>query len=150
MSIEVQSVAGRPVAAVRLHLRQAEIASAFRDALEEVWGFLRSHPELHAGGPKVFIYSNMQGADGMDVDFGVEVTRSFQGAGNVQCVMLPSGRAATVLHVGPYDRLVETHAAVQRWCIANGYELAGTAWEVYGDRNDDPTKLETRVYYLLG
>ena len=27
--------------------------------------------------------------------------------------------------------------------------LAGTSWEIYGDWNDDPTKLETLVVYLL-
>jgi effector-binding domain-containing protein len=60
-----------------------------------------------------------------------------------------AGRVATPLHVGPYDRLSEAHVAIQKWCAENGYVPAGVDWDVYGDWNDDPAKLETRVFYLL-
>jgi len=38
----------------------------------------------------------------MTVDFGVEVTRSFDGDGVVMPAETPAGRVATTLHVGPF------------------------------------------------
>ena len=42
-----------------------------------------------------------------------------------------------------------THRAIQTWREANTMKFAGKSWEIYGDWTDDPTKLETRVEYLL-
>jgi hypothetical protein len=61
----------------------------------------------------------------------------------------PAGKLATALHVGPYERLGETHAAIHAWADANKMTFAGKSWEIYGDWSDDPAKLETRVEYLL-
>jgi effector-binding domain-containing protein len=149
MSIEIENVSERPVAAIRRRMRQPEIATGFRLPLDEVWRFMRKHAEL-CPDHNVFIYHPAaECAGAMDIDFGVEVAQPFPAEGEVRCVTMPAGRAATMLHVGPYDRLVETHTEVQRWCAANGHPLAGVSWEIYGHWNDDPSKLETRVGYLL-
>ena len=51
------------------------------------------------------------------------------------------------MHVGPYGTMATTHAAVVEWCAANGRELTGRSWEVYGDWTDDPGRLETEINY---
>jgi effector-binding domain-containing protein len=61
----------------------------------------------------------------------------------------PGGEVATAVHVGPYDRLGDTHAALRDWANRNRRTFAGKSWEIYGDWNDDPGKLETTVVYLL-
>ena len=85
----------------------------------------------------------------MDVDFGVEVTRSFEASGAVRATETPAGRAATAVHVGPYDGLKETHDAIHAWAEAHRQRFAGRSWEIYGDWSEDPSKLETTVAYLL-
>jgi len=85
----------------------------------------------------------------MDIDFGVQVTRSFPNEGEVFSIETPSGKVATATHVGPYERLGETHGAIHAWAAANKITFAGKSWEIYGDWSDDPSKLETRVEYLL-
>ena len=85
----------------------------------------------------------------MNADFGVEVTREFAGSGEVRPVRTPGGEAAVVRHVGPYDGLAQAHRAIHEWAKESGRALAGTSWEIYGDWNDDPAKLETLVMYLL-
>ena len=54
-----------------------------------------------------------------------------------------------MLHVGPYDRLADTHKAIDAWRAAHGRVFAGHSWEIYGDPGDDPARLEVRVVYLL-
>ena len=85
----------------------------------------------------------------MDIDFGVQVTRSFGGEGEVVCTETPAGEAATTTHVGGYDKLGGAHDAIHAWAAANGRDFAGYSWEIYGDWNDDPSQLETEVVYLL-
>ncbi len=85
----------------------------------------------------------------MDVDFGVQVARPFERSGDVFSTETPAGKVATALHIGPYERLGDTHNAIHAWAAANRMTFAGKSWEVYGDWTDDAAKLETRVEYLL-
>jgi hypothetical protein len=33
--------------------------------------------------------------------------------------------------------------------VASGRDLTGERWEIYGDWRDDPSLLETRIFYRL-
>ena len=85
----------------------------------------------------------------MEVDFGVEVTRRFEPEGEVHATETPAGEAATAVHVGPYDRMKEAHDAIHAWVKAQGREMAGHSWEIYGDPTPDPAETETTITYLL-
>jgi effector-binding domain-containing protein len=150
INVSVEAVPARTLAAVRRKIRIEQIGGAWRPALDQVWQFLSQHPGLRGDGHNVFLYhhpANMQSP--MDIDFGVQVTRSFQKEGEVFAVTTPFGKVATATHVGPYERLGETHGAIHAWAAANKITFAGKSWEIYGDWSDDPSKLETRVEYLL-
>jgi effector-binding domain-containing protein len=62
---------------------------------------------------------------------------------------LNRGRAAIVVHRGPYERMSEAHDALQAHCEAHGLVVGGVSWEIYGDHKDDPAELETTIVYLL-
>jgi effector-binding domain-containing protein len=111
---------------------------------------LRTQPGLRTDGHNIFVYHHPdRRSDPMDVDFGVEVVREFALSGEVMSVKTPAGTVATATHVGPYDRLGQTHDAIHAWAAASHRAFAGTSWEIYGDWNDDPAKLETTIMYLL-
>ena len=148
--VSVRTVTPLKLAAVRRQVTIGGIAAAWKPALDKVWEFLRSHPGLHAGGHNVFLYHHPSRRDlPMDVDFGVQVTRSFDPAGEVYPTETPAGEAAVAVHVGPYDRMKATHDAIHAWREANHRTFAGKSWEIYGDWTDDPSKLETTILYLL-
>lgn len=148
--VSVQRVAPRMLAAVRREVTIGGVASAWRPALDQVWEFLRTQPGLHAGGHNVFLYHHPSHRTApMPVDFGVEVTRSFEAAGEVRATQTLSGEVALATHVGPYGRLKETHDAIHAWAARNRRSIAGNSWEIYGDWSDDESKLETTVVYLL-
>jgi effector-binding domain-containing protein len=81
----------------------------------------------------------------MNAEFGVEVTREFTASGEVRPVWTPGGEVAVVRQVGSYDGLGRAHGAIHAWARESGRALARTSWEIYGDWNDDPAKLETLV-----
>jgi effector-binding domain-containing protein len=148
--ISIQNVSPRTLAAVRRKVRIQEIPSAWRPALDQVWAFLGQNPGLRRDGHNVFLYHHPADMGSpMDIDFGVEVTRPFARAGEVFAAETPAGTVATAVHIGPYERLGETHAAIHAWAAANKRSFAGKSWEIYGDWTERVSELKTRVEYLL-
>jgi effector-binding domain-containing protein len=149
-SVSVQLASPRMLAAVRRQVRIGHVATAWRPAVDLVWAFLRQTPGLRTDGHNIFLYHHAaKGESTMAVDFGVQVTRAFPQSGEVFATETPAGKVASALHVGPYERMGETHEAIQSWVRANHKTLAGKSWEIYGDWTDDPAKLETQIEYLL-
>lgn len=149
-AVSVHVVPTRKLAAVARQVRLGEVGSAWRPALDLVWAYLGTHPGLRTDGHNVFLYRHPEHRDDlMQVDLGVEVTRSFESCAEVHEVDTPAGEAAVARHVGPYDRLSETHNAIHAWAAANKRTMAGYSMEIYGDWSDDTSKLETTVVYLL-
>jgi effector-binding domain-containing protein len=149
-NVSLRVVPARTLAAVRRRIPIRDIGGTWRPALDLVWNFLREHPGLRTNGHNFFLYHHPDNRDSpMDIDFGVEITRLFEPSGEVRAVETPAGKVASALHVGPYERLGETHDAIHAWAAANRERFGGKSWEIYGDWTDDPRRLETRVEYLL-
>jgi DNA gyrase inhibitor GyrI len=116
----------------------------------KVWDFIRSEPGLWTDGHNIFVYHPAQQPGGpLLCDFGVEVTRTFDAAGEVHATETPSGEAAVAVHRGAYDKLSEAYNAIDEWITANGREPAGPSWEIYGDPTPDPADTETTIVRLL-
>ena len=150
VSVTVQTVRSRQLAAVRRELAPAAVGSAWGPALGKVWDFVRSRQGLWDGGHNVFVYHQPKRPGGpLLCDFGVEVTRAFETAGEVHATATPAGEAVVAIHRGPYERLNEAYVAIADWMAANRRETAGLTWEIYGDPTPDPADTETTVVNLL-
>jgi effector-binding domain-containing protein len=151
MNVTVETVPSRTLAAVRRRVKLGDVGTVWKPALDQVWAFLRAHPGLRTDGHNVFLYHHPRDrAAAMDVDFGVEVARSFAPEGEVVRAEVPAGEVAMAVHRGAYAALRATHDAIHAWRATEGRTFAGLSWEIYGDWSDDPAKLETTVCYLLG
>jgi len=147
--ITVEVVSPLTLAAVRATVPVSGIATTWKPALDKVWAYLRMNHVSNAG-LNVFLYHHPEhSGDPMDIDFGVQVSSRFNAEGDIKCVETPSGRVAQTVHIGPYDRLGNAHAAVHRWCKTNNRSIADASWEIYGHWNNNPEKLETTIRYLL-
>jgi effector-binding domain-containing protein len=147
--VVVETVQPEFVAAVRVIVPINGIARAWKPALDQVWAFLKTNGEVGPG-HNLFLYHHPEDRnEAMNIDFGVQVARPFEPEGDVRCVETPAGEVAKTVHVGPYDRLGDTHNAIHAWCAANNRKIAGASWEIYGDWKDDPALLETTIKYLL-
>ncbi len=150
ISVNVQAVHPRKLAAVRREVTRGAVRSAWEPALDKVWKFIRSQPDLRTDGHNIFFYRHpTQPGAPILCDFGVEVTRTFETAGEVYATETPEGEAAVAVHRGPYNRINEAHDAIEKWMAANRRESAGLSWEMYGDPTLDPADTETTVVYLL-
>ena len=146
--VTVVTAPAAPTAVVRQSTTWDEFPKLWGDLLAEVWAVLRAAPGV-APGRNVMLYED----DVPNVEVGVEVGGPFQASGRVVPSNLPEGRAAMAISRGAPSAggLDAAHAAVIDWCRANGHELAGRRWEIYGHWRDDqdPSEFETEVYWLL-
>lgn len=150
MPYEIELTNSEPTltAVVRDRVHPRELSRFVPAACGEVWSFV-SAAHLPKPGRHVALYLDAQGS----VEVGAEVSEPFTGNGRVHCSQLPSGRVATAVHFGPYQRLSEAHTAIRQWCAEHGHHLAGISWEVYGhwdeSWNANPSQIRTDVFYLL-
>ena len=148
--VTLQIVHPRKLAAVRRAVAPGGVGAAWGPAVSKVWDFLRGQPGLRTDGHNVFLYHHptAPGAP-IECDFGVEVTRGFERAGEVYLTETPAGEAAVAVRRGAYDRMNDAYQAIERWMRANRRESAGHSWEIYGDPTPDPADTETTIVHLL-
>jgi effector-binding domain-containing protein len=66
---------------------------------------------------------------------------------------LPGGKAASVVHLGPYETIADTYASLQEWLLATGHGELGPMWEVYWtdpESEPDPSAWRTEIVVPLG
>ena len=95
---------------------------------------------VEIAGPPFARYERLNGPErGFAIEAGFPVSRAVDGSGDVEASALPCGPAAATWHIGPYDTMQPTYAAVMTWIEAQGATPSGTPWEVYySDRSTEP------------
>jgi effector-binding domain-containing protein len=147
VEVTVKTVEPTPTAVVVGATTWAQFPQRWPLMLDQVWSFLRSEaPEgLYKQGHNIMLYKD----DVPNVEVGVQVSGSFERAGDVVASALPGGLVATATHTGPMTEIGGTHRAVREWSKGHGYELAGPHWEVYGDPDPSTGGFNVDVFWLL-
>jgi effector-binding domain-containing protein len=147
VDVTAKTIDPTPTAVVRAATTWAEFPKLWGPMLDQVWRFLRGGaPEgLYGHGHNIMLYRD----DVPNVDVGVQVTGSFDPAGDVVPSTLPGGLVAIATHTGPVAEIGDTHRAVGQWSQANGHRLTGTRWEVYGDPDPSSGHFDVDVFWAL-
>src|SRR6516162_10109911 len=112
VSVNVQTVHPRKLAAVRREVALGAVGSAWGPALARSgisFAVIRGFG-LTATTSSSTITRRQPGGPIL-CDFGVEVTRIFETAGEVYATETPGGKAAVAVHRGPYSRMDEAYKA---------------------------------------
>jgi effector-binding domain-containing protein len=146
-SVQLQDLPSVPVAVIRRQVAARDLSKVVPECCGLVWNELRA--QQTPAGRHVAIYWNGD----IRLEVGVEANGPFVEANSVVRSATPSGKVATVTHVGPYHRVGAAHVAVREWCSAHGHRLAGPNWEIYGhwrpEWNDNPALIRTDVFYQI-
>ena len=143
-----REIDARPILGVRVTAKMSELGQIMGPLFGEVMTHMQRNGHHPAGMPFA-IYHGMDD-DEVDVECGMPVVSSAPGEGRVQAGELPAGTVATVTHMGPYEGLRETWAALTGWMASQGLVPAGAPWEVYATdpgAEPDSSKWRTDIFF---
>lgn len=95
-------------------------------------------------GPPFGIYFGMP-TDVVDVAAGFPLDGPVAASGGVTPYRLPGGRVVEFLHVGTYDTMRDSYAAIYAWMGEHGLAPAPFMWESYLTEPDPARPEETRT-----
>jgi hypothetical protein len=148
MACSVVTVDRQLTAVIKAKVPFPEIAKAQRSARAALDAALPSLDVGPLGRPLTRFRTPAK--EGLDMEIGTIVGRSFAGRGEIVASDLPAGRAAHSRLAGPFDGMPAAWQTLFAWCGAEKLELAGINWEIYMPwQGVDPAKLATDLYALL-
>ena len=137
------------VLSVRFRAAVQDLSGHFERIYGAIGQYLGELGEQPAGHPFAAYY-NMDMQD-LDVEAGFPVGRPLPGKGDIQAAEMPGGKAATCLHVGPYDAVGPAYEALAQFIKDNGREASGVAYEMYlnDPRQQPPQEPMTQIVMPL-
>jgi len=149
-TVEMATVEAIPLAVRDGRAARADLGATIGELLGDVWTYIRERGDLDPR-HSVVVYRGDPGQGPAPIEVGVQVGHRFDetSPSGVHCSELPAGRVARALHRGPYDQMAPTYNAIAAWAKDTGHEFGGASWEIYGDWDEDPAKLEVEICFLL-
>ncbi len=143
-----QQLEAQPILGIRETTTMDKLAQRMGPLFGEVYGHIKQHGETPSGMP-LARYHSMDG-NTVELECALPVASPMAGTDRIQACELPAGTMATVAHMGPYDNLPATWAALTEWMKSQGLEAAGAPWEVYvtdPGAEPDRSKWRTDIFF---
>ncbi|MEM8882575.1 MAG: GyrI-like domain-containing protein [Planctomycetota bacterium] len=146
MEFRTEELAARPFVFVRVETKMHEIGEKIGEALAKVGPYVGEN----AAGMPVTRYVDWN-EEGGGMEIGLPVRAPMEGEGDVQCGELIAGKVLTCTHVGPYDNLKQSWAALHAHIAEHDLPSRAAPWEVYAD---DPgqtpiDQVRTLIYWPI-
>ena len=158
---QIQERAAQHYAGIPMTVTMDGLSSAVDSAFSELFGWLASQGITPAG-PPLIRYLVIDMAGDLRIEMAVPVAAPVTVSGRIQPGILPGGRYVVLRHTGPYDGLIASNAALQKWAQEQGIQFdtwdtaQGSAWRGRAEhyltdpsQEPDPAKWETDVAYLI-
>lgn len=126
---------------------RGQVPAHIRSMFDIVYSWLRT-ASVKQTGHNYALY-DVGGAGTLLMRVGFPVSAPFADTETVRCFSLVAGEAAHAVHAGPYSELFRTYAALHAWCKRERLQLASQSWELYGDWQQNESKLETGIFLRL-
>ena len=137
-----------PALFIRRHIPREQLRSALAECLAKVHHYCRRAGHPIEGRP--FTRFASTGPKLWTIEVGKPICARTKGEGEIEAGVLAGGPAAVAVHVGPHERLADTHAALARWIVANGLRAIAAPWESYVTSDADrPETWRTKVYWPI-
>jgi AraC family transcriptional regulator len=149
-TVERKEIQPATALVIRKKCAPSEIAATLAECLPRVFAWCTQHGVPFAGPP--FTRYLPSGPGLLTIETGLTIAVPSKGEGDIVATELPGGLAAVAIHHGAYDKLAETHVAVERWVEANKLESTGSPWETYltdPGTTPNPADWKTEVVYPL-
>ncbi len=143
--------------AIPLSVTMSTLANAVNRGFPELFGWLSARSIPPAGAPFVrYLTIDMDGE--LDIELAAPVSGQTPPDEHLRPGVLPAGRYVTLLHVGPYDELVQANAALDKWGRDSSLRWAMDDGSIWRGRIEthltdpaeqpDPSRWQTEIAYL--
>jgi AraC family transcriptional regulator len=132
--IELTTTKAQAAVSIREKVNVRDIPQAMGRMLGELVTLMG---QVQIVGPP-FAYYHSWSSEEVDFECGFPIAGEFKPHGKFRAITLPSVKAVVAMHVGPYDKLVESYTKMDQWMKANGHTPADYMWEFY---LNDPNKV---------
>jgi effector-binding domain-containing protein len=149
-AIQIVELEQQCTATIHDHVAMDQMSVFFGRALAAVSQTLAAEGVTPTGPP--FACYHGRSSDVVEVEAGFPVADPVPAADAVWPGVLPGGRAMEALHVGPYDELHKTYAAIQERIEQEGLEPADLRWECYltdPESEPDPSRWQTQIIWPI-
>ena len=149
-TIERQQLLPQHALIVKRRVARSEIATTIAESLGKTFPYALQNGLAIAGRP--FVRYSDVGPGLMTMETGMPLASPAPGVGEIEAITLPGGPAAVAVHMGPYDKLQDTYAAMERWMQEHGVRAAGAPWESYitdPAEHPDPANWRTDVFWPI-
>ena len=143
---QITQTRAQAAAVIRLTVARSEMMKVFGPAVGELMAALAAQGVEPVGA--VFAHHLKMSPDIFDFELGVRVASPVTATGRVKPGELPAAKVARTIYHGPYDGLPSAWAEFDKWMRANGYEQAGSLWELYSvgpQSTPDPANWRTEL-----
>ena len=150
LAIERQELQPQPALVVKRRIARTEIAATIAEGLGKTFPYALQNSLAIAGRP--FARYSDVGPGLMTIEVGTPLAAPADGVGDIEAITLPGGPAAVAVHMGAYDKLQDTYAAIERWMQQQGVRAAGAPWESYitdPAEHPDPANWRTDVFWPI-
>ena len=103
LEFETKQIETQPILGVRTSATKENLGQVMGPLFGEVYGHIQHSGQTPVGMP-FSVYYSMEG-NSVDLQCGMPVAQTIEGAGRIEAGALPGGTVATVTHMGPYDSL---------------------------------------------
>jgi AraC family transcriptional regulator len=151
-TVDVRTLSPQTVLVTRRRIRESEVAATLGQILPAIFMYAQKSGFALAGQPFTRYLDIGRGA--MEIEGGMAISGTARGEGAIELSELPGGTVAVATHIGPYDKLADTHGVIDAWLAANAstYARAGAPWEVYvtdPGETPNPAEWKTDVFYPI-
>jgi AraC family transcriptional regulator len=129
LSITRVERAAQPILYIRRRVARSELQGMLAECFGTIFGHCQQAGLAIAGVPTARYVSTGPGL--WTVEAAIVLATPAKGEGEMQAGTLPAGPVAVGVHAGPYEGLVDTNAAIERWIEAQGFRVGGAPWESY-------------------
>jgi effector-binding domain-containing protein len=139
----------QPTLSIRTRTNVEKLPQVFGDAYGKIIQYMGELGETPGGAPYAAYYNmDMQN---LDVEIGFPVLSALPGKGEVQAGLIPAGKAATCMHIGPYPEIASAYTDLSTWITAQNLRPSGVAYEFYlnDPEHTPPAELQTLILFPL-
>lgn len=152
VDISVKDLPAVPALIVRRRIARDQVATALADSLPRLFAYATRNGLAMSGPPFARYPEFTMGSIVIEGGVQLAVPAPAPLEEGIEAITIPAGAAAVAIHHGPYDRLVETYAAIETWLDQEGRAAGGPPWEVYvtdPGEYPDPETWQTEVIQPL-